>query len=145
MQILPINCVSLSLCRILDVGLGQQFLNAQQDLLHSDRGSPVLFLVQQRQTHGSRWVNVGVKKWRFELALRLGRRVIILKIHLEFVKATFPICLCAAKQTFTKCEKTMNNIYLCFAGNGALPFLQVVCIIRIFDRFSEETLRKSEN
>lgn len=43
----PVDCVGLGLCRVLDVGLVEEVLDAQQDLFDCDGGTPVLLLVQQ--------------------------------------------------------------------------------------------------
>lgn len=68
--------VSVLLIQIVRVGLGgrvrvgvvEQILDAQQDLLDSDGGPPGLLLVQDRQANGAARVDVGVKQRRLELA-----------------------------------------------------------------------------
>lgn len=60
----------LLLSRTLDVRLIlQQFLDTQQNLFHSDVWFPVFLLVQDRQAHSSRRVNVGVRNHWLEHAL----------------------------------------------------------------------------
>jgi len=60
--VLPVDCVSFCLCRILLVGLVKKGLNSQKDLLDRDSGSPIFFLVQKRETYGARGIDVGVEE-----------------------------------------------------------------------------------
>jgi len=49
----PVDGVGFSLGRVLDVGLIQQVLDSQQDLLDGDGRTPILLLVQQRQANSA--------------------------------------------------------------------------------------------
>lgn len=89
-QDLPVDSVSLRLGRVLDVGLVQQVLDAEQDLLDGDGRAPVLLLVQQRQTDRPGRVHVRVEQRRLELALGRAGRVVVLEDHPELVQATLP-------------------------------------------------------
>ena len=52
------------------VGRVQQVLHTKQDLLDGDAGLPGLLLVENAQTHGPRWIDVGVEKACGKPALR---------------------------------------------------------------------------
>ena len=47
----PEDGVGLSLCRVLDVGIVQQLLDAHQDLLDRDGGAPVLLVIEEGEAH----------------------------------------------------------------------------------------------
>ena len=75
--LLPVVLVQsqwLLLSRTLDVGLIlQQFLNPQQNLLHRNVRLPILLLIQNRQAHCSRRIDVGV--WQNWLEYTFGRSI----------------------------------------------------------------------
>lgn len=72
----PFICRAVFLKEIVRVGLGRgfgvgivkQILNAQKNLLYGNRGFPGFFFVQDRETHGTGRIDVGMKKRRCELA-----------------------------------------------------------------------------
>ena len=75
---------------ILDVRIVQQLLDAKENLLDANRGSPVFLLVENRKTNRARGENVWVKERRLKAAFRGRRWVIFLEEHLQLVEATFP-------------------------------------------------------
>lgn len=97
----------------------QQFLNSQQNLLHRYMGLPVFFLVEDRETHSSWWIDVGMGKNRFEYALRRTHWVVMSKIHWENIAAAFP--------------RTILGSW-----NLAVPFKHVGWSVIIFDGFGDE-------
>ena len=46
----------------------QQFLNSQQNLLDRDMRLPIFLFVQNGETYGARWVDVGMRQDRLEYA-----------------------------------------------------------------------------
>lgn len=68
--ILAEQVVGLGLGRRLGIGLVQQGLDAEKDLLDGDGGFPAFLFIENGQADGSRRVDVGVEKWRDELAWR---------------------------------------------------------------------------
>lgn len=62
------HVVRLGLGRGLRVGVVEEVLDAEEDLLDGDGWLPRLFLVQDRQADGARGVNVGVEQWGCEFA-----------------------------------------------------------------------------
>lgn len=54
--------ICFSLRRRLGVGVVEQILDTQHDLLHGNRGLPGFFLVENRQTDGARGIYVGMKE-----------------------------------------------------------------------------------
>lgn len=63
-----VEVVGLSLRGRLRVGVIQEVLDTQQDLLNRNRRFPRLLLVQNRKTDGSRGVDVGVEERGNEFA-----------------------------------------------------------------------------
>lgn len=63
-----IGVVGVLLCRTLQIGIVEQILNAQKNLLNGNCWLPILLFVYQRQAHRARWINVGVKKTSVETA-----------------------------------------------------------------------------
>lgn len=94
----PVDCVGLGLGRILDVGLVEQVLDAEQDLFDCDRGAPVLLLVQQRQADGAGGIHVGMEQWRLELAFGRACGVVVFEDHPQFIQAALPRCLKGGKR-----------------------------------------------
>lgn len=86
----PVNCVCFRLGGIFDVRLVQQILDAEQNLFDRDRRTPILLLVQQRQTHGARWVHVRMEQWWLKFAFGWTGRVVVFENHTQFVQTTFP-------------------------------------------------------
>ena len=82
--------VSLSLGGVLDVGVVEKILNAQQDLLDGNCGPPVFLLVQDRQADCSRWVDIGVEERGHELHLGGCGGEVILEYDLSLVKSSLP-------------------------------------------------------
>lgn len=72
----------LGLGRRIGVGVIEEVLDAQKDLLDGDGGLPGLVLVQDAETHGAGGVYVGVEKRRHELAWRQTTKL----AHLNRVK-----------------------------------------------------------
>jgi hypothetical protein len=66
--VLAEQVVCLSLSRRLGVGLVQQRLNAEEDLLDGDGGLPAFLFVENGQANGSGRVDVGVEERRNEFA-----------------------------------------------------------------------------
>ena len=62
--------VSLSLSRILDVGIVEKVLDAEEDLLDGDGRPPVLVLVEDGEADRAGGVHVGVEQRRHELHLK---------------------------------------------------------------------------
>ena len=60
--------VCFRLSRTIWIRIIQQILDSDQNLLESNRGTPALFFVQNRETNCSRWINVGMKERRHEFA-----------------------------------------------------------------------------
>lgn len=88
--VLAIAGVGLGLSRILDVGVIEQVLDAQKQLLDGDSRSPILLLVQQGQTHRAGGVHIGVEQGRHELDLGRRGREIVLEDHLSAIHAVLP-------------------------------------------------------
>ena len=66
--VLAEQVVGLGLGRRLRVGLVEQRLNAEEDLLDGDGGLPAFFFIENGQADGSGRVDVGVEERRDELA-----------------------------------------------------------------------------
>jgi hypothetical protein len=67
-MLLPILNAGVKLRGTLDVRrILQQFLNPHQNLFNRNGTLPVLLLIQNAQTHGSRRVNIRVRQQRLEL------------------------------------------------------------------------------
>jgi len=66
--VLAEQVVGLGLGRRLRVGLIEQRLNAEEDLLDGDGGLPAFLFVEDGQADGSGRVDVGVEERRDELA-----------------------------------------------------------------------------
>ena len=66
--ILAEEVVGFSLSGRLGVGLVQQRLNAEKNLLDGDSGLPGLFLVEDREADGAGGVDVGMEERRNKLA-----------------------------------------------------------------------------
>ncbi len=64
------HVVSLRLSRGLGVGVVEQVLDAEEDLLDGDGRLPRLLLVQDRQADGAGWVDVRVEERGCEFACR---------------------------------------------------------------------------
>ena len=80
------------------VGIVEQVLDAQQDLLDGDGGLPALVLVQDAETHSARGEDVGVEeRWR-KLALRRLAWVFFGEDHAKLVEAAFPWRLFGSEQ-----------------------------------------------
>jgi hypothetical protein len=54
------------------IGIIQQVLNTNQDLLDGNGGTPAFFLVENGKANGARWIHVGVKEGWSELAYMRG-------------------------------------------------------------------------
>jgi len=89
-SVLAISGVCFCLCGILDVGVVEEVLNANQELLDGNGRSPILILVQQTQTHCARGVHVGVKQRWTELDFGWSGGEVFLENHVAFIKAAFP-------------------------------------------------------
>ena len=59
---LPVDSISFSLCRILNVGIIEEILDTQQDLFDGNGWPPILFLIQQWQTDSTFEKNILVQK-----------------------------------------------------------------------------------
>ena len=88
--VLAIAGVGLGLGRVLDVGVVQEILDAEEDLLDRDGRPPILLLVQEGQADRARGVDVRVEQWWHELHLGRGGRVVILEDHLALVESAVP-------------------------------------------------------
>lgn len=68
--------VCFRLSRTIRIRIIQQILDSDQNLFESNRWTPALFFVQNGQTNGSRWINIGMKERRHEFACstRMQRR-----------------------------------------------------------------------
>lgn len=66
--VLAEQIVGLGLSRRLGIGLVQQRLNAEEDLLDGNGGLPAFLFVEDGQANGSGRVDVGVEERRNELA-----------------------------------------------------------------------------
>lgn len=64
-----------------------------------------------------------MEKWRFELAFRRTRRIVVFEDHSEIVEAALPRCAF-------------------LAGNRALPCHQVECAVCILHGSSDKALEK---
>ena len=89
-SVLTETCVRLRLGGVLDVGVVEEVLDAEEDLLDGDGGPPVLLLVQDAETHCARWVDIGVEQWWHELHLGWCGGEVILEDDLTLVESTFP-------------------------------------------------------
>lgn len=79
---LPVGGVGFGLSGISNIGLAEQSLNANQNLLDAHLRSPIFIFVQQRQTYGARWINVRMENWWIELALWRSEWVVLAEMHL---------------------------------------------------------------
>lgn len=66
--VLTEEVVGFSLSGRLGVGLVQQRLNAEKNLLDGDGGLPAFLFVENGQADGARGVDIGVEEGRDELA-----------------------------------------------------------------------------
>jgi hypothetical protein len=57
------------LCRIIDVRVRQQILNANENLLHCERSFPILILREDAEANRAGRVDVGMEQRRNKLAL----------------------------------------------------------------------------
>jgi len=89
-SVLAVGGVSLCLSRVLDVGIVEEILDADQELFDGDGRPPILVLVQETQADGSGWINVGVEQRRAELDLGRGGWEVLFENHVAFVEAAFP-------------------------------------------------------
>lgn len=69
--------VCLSLGRGLWIGIVEQILDTQEDLLHSNGRFPCLFFVEDREADGARRINVGMKQRRNKLACFLQLKSVV--------------------------------------------------------------------
>lgn len=83
------HVVRLGLGGGLRVGVVEEVLDAEEDLLDRDGRLPRLFLVQDREAHRAGRVDVGVEERRHELACKRERE----KPHVS-VKFVRPFCCC---------------------------------------------------
>lgn len=79
-----VHVVSFGLGRRLRVGVVEQVLHAQEDMLDRDGGFPRLLLVQDGQADGARRVDVGVEERGNEFAC-MESRVLAIRMRLERV------------------------------------------------------------
>lgn len=70
LAILLEQLVRISLGGRVDIGLVEQLLDAEQDLLDGNRRLPALLFIEDGQAHGAGWVDIWVEERRRELALR---------------------------------------------------------------------------
>ena len=82
--------VSFNLERIFGVGFVQEFLDVEQYLLNSEMSAPALLLVQESQTDGAGWVDIGVEEWGHKPDLWRSGGEVILEDDLSLVKTSFP-------------------------------------------------------
>lgn len=118
--ILTEDGVCLGLCRVLDIGIVEQLLDAHQDLLDRDGGAPVLLIIEEGEAHRAGGVDVGVKQRGLKLALGGRGGVVILEDHAQPVQTTVP-----------------GGIFL--ARDSAFPVHQVEGAIGILCGSSDET------
>jgi len=82
--------VGLGLGGVLDVGIVEEILDTQEDLLNGDGRPPVLLFVQDRETNCPGGINVGVEQWRNKLHFGGSGREVVLEDDLAFVEPTLP-------------------------------------------------------
>lgn len=70
----PEHVIGFGLRRRFGVRVVQELLDADQDLLDRDGGSPGLFFVEDGQANGARRIDVGMKEGRVEFAWLRQRR-----------------------------------------------------------------------
>ncbi|GMS96480.1 hypothetical protein PENTCL1PPCAC_18655, partial [Pristionchus entomophagus] len=114
------DLVRLCLRGILDVGIAEKILNADQQLSDGYRGLPVLVFIQKRKAHLSGGVHIRVEEGRLEFALGRRRGEIILEHHLDSVESSLP-----------------DGVLL--AGDGAIPHEEIERSISILRRFRDES------
>jgi len=119
-SVLAIGGVCFCLRRVLDVGIVEQILDADQELLDGDCWPPVLILVQQAEANCSRRVDVGVKQWGTKLDLGRGGGKVLLENHVALVKAAFPRSRLLSR-------------------NSKLPLHQVQCAVRVLGGTGDES------
>mmetsp|Transcript_20938 Transcript_20938/g.42195 ORF Transcript_20938/g.42195 Transcript_20938/m.42195 type:complete len:217 (+) Transcript_20938:54-704(+) len=112
----------LLLCRILDVGLVQESLYSQQNLLDTQGRLPPYILVQNTEAYGSRWIYIWVEQGWSELAFWRLCRVFRRKLHSDFVQPALP-----------------QSLFL--SGNSAYPFKKILGSILFLIRPGIETVR----
>lgn len=83
--------ISLTLGRTTRIGRIQQILNPQQHLLHGNRRTPPLLLIQNAQTDGTRGINVGMEEGGYELAFGRFGGIFLAEFEHYLVQASFPI------------------------------------------------------
>lgn len=64
------HVVCLCLGRGLGIGIVEEVLDTEKDLLDRNRWFPSLLLVQDREANGPGWVDIGVEEGRYEFACR---------------------------------------------------------------------------
>ena len=89
-SVLTETCVRLRLGGVLDVGVVEEVLDAEEDLLDGDGGPPVLLLVQDGEADRPRGIHVGVEQWGHELDLGWSGGEVVLEDDLAFVQSSLP-------------------------------------------------------
>lgn len=98
--------VRLSLRGGLGVGVVEEVLDSQEDLLDGDGRLPGFVFIEDREANSAGWVDIRMKQGRDEFALGWLRGILIRESHGEFEQAALP-----------------DRFLL--AGNSALPVLEV--------------------
>ena len=89
--VVHVESVGFALGRAAGVGVVKEVLDADQDLLKGNGGSPSLLFVENRQTDRPGRVHVGMKEGRNKLTLGRFRRILLRKLHRHPVDTPVPI------------------------------------------------------
>ncbi len=99
------------LCWAVNVRLiFQQLLDSQQNLLHCDVRLPVLFVIQDRQAHGSWWVDVRVWQYWLEHAFGWSDRKVVAEVHWQTVLTSFPWRIFGSRYDTVPLEKIDGTV-----------------------------------
>merc|ERR1719265_953147 len=112
----------LLLSRVSLIGVIEEFLNANEDLLDGNGGLVILSCIKNRKTHCSRWINIRVEKTLGKFHLWRLHRIVLRELHANLKHSSFP-----------------RGVDL--SWDLALPLKEILCAVRVLFGTSNEAGR----